>query len=189
MIPIGNNQYLEDSKSTDRWFDTEFINAFTSLVAHEAHLEQHSHHVYKTIQLVHCPYPNSTPVEAECIGICSTVNTLVSVLHSSDHCAIPLLFHGFIFLLQLVVNVRSQTIMVYDGLVYGLTHWQAHVVNVLKRCNLMKRTFEPQFRLTKISEKESMLAIIADDGLRWIIHNAIFVRQQDYRVYESHGAV
>ena len=41
IVPIWDSTYQSDCENSNRWWDTDFITGFTTLVAHESHLDCH----------------------------------------------------------------------------------------------------------------------------------------------------
>ena len=42
FVPVGDAEYLNDCRTTKRWFDFDFISGFSALVSHEAPLKNYS---------------------------------------------------------------------------------------------------------------------------------------------------
>jgi hypothetical protein len=119
IITIGDDAYINACRSTQRWFEYDFIASFASLIAHVSHNEK--------IQLMHCPNPTEKIVEVECRNLKETVETIVCVVHGRQHFAL------------LSIDVKKSVVQVFDGLGYQLSNWFNHVENILKRCKLLRR--------------------------------------------------
>lgn len=173
LIPVGDKSYFDDCVKTKRWWDTDFITAFAQLVAHESHLDTYVPNDVLSLktQLIHCPYPNTTPEESSCKDLEDGLERIVSIAHDVDHYS------------TVEIELITKTVVVHDGLKRSLTHWQKHIVNILKRCKLIGR--EDEFKFVKkvdphwekyelISSQER--AQVESDG--WIIRDNPSIRQK-----------
>jgi hypothetical protein len=154
LVSVGNDEYMRDCANTDRWYDTDFISSFAALVAHEAH--------NPAIQLIHCQNPLSQLGEDECRELSDSVETIVSVLHAHSHYAV------------LEADIPERKITILDGLLRPLEHWQAHAMNILRRCKLIPMGSAPKF----VTNRKGKIAIQVD-GEKWTMEKDIFICQND----------
>lgn len=164
LLSIGDAAYVADCRNTKRWYDTDFISTFATLVAHHAHKTSSSE---SKIQLVHCSWPKSIPSSSECRDLPQTVETMVSVLLGCGHFCV------------LEFDLATRTIEVLDGLRFPLSTWKDHMVNILRRTNLIGR--DEDLFLTTCNEELSQLhgAGGYSMDIDWTIKQGKFLPQLD----------
>ena len=118
FVPVGDAEYLNDCRTTKRWFDFDFISGFAALVSHEAHLKNDSQS-HSPVHLVHCPYPQEVPSEGSCRHLPEGTERVVSVLYLNSHFAVS------------VIDVKEKQVLIYDGLRHPICDWNLHVLTVL----------------------------------------------------------
>jgi hypothetical protein len=166
LIPIGNKGYLEDCAGTRRWWDTDFISGFCSLVAHESHVDGHLRSLKRT-QLIHCQFPRLTPDESECKDLSIGTERIVSVLHDVDHYTV------------LEIDIPRRYMKVYDGLKRCLTRWETHIVNILKRCGLAGRDDTPHFNWKDNNTWQKVRELFFINCGSWLIESDLKIQQRD----------
>lgn len=168
IVPIGDSTYQSDCENSKRWWDTDFIAAFTTLVAHESHVDCHLRSI-KNTQLIHCPHPNIHPAESECKSLHANVERLVSVLHDVDHFSV------------LEINIHRRSMTVYDGLKRELKRWDNHITNILRRCKLMTQDCSS----THVSKSDwrgmevRKIVISEDNSNFWTVESDVKIQQND----------
>jgi hypothetical protein len=135
LVNIMNNEYLNDTETTSRWFDGDFIASFAIMVAHAAHKTAVVGKQRNSLpQYLGCAYPNvKNPALEHCCQLHQDTNTVVSVMHSDSHYAV------------MSAQINSKLVTIYDGLNFPLSSWKHHVANVLKRCCQIEREAEINF--------------------------------------------
>ena len=175
LIPVGDKSYQDDCVNTKRWWDTDFITAFAQLVSHESHLVTYLPNEVLRLktQLIHCPFPDTTPEESSCKDLEDGTERIVSVAHDVDHYS------------TLEIGIITKTVVVHDGLKRSLTHWQKHIVNILKRCKLIPREAELKL-VKKVDPHWEKYELIpnqdetqVDSDRIWVIQDNPSIRQQD----------
>ena len=172
IVPIGDDAYFKDCLR-DKWFDTEFISGFCSLIAHDAHdvtLPPPFMTAKNRVKMVLCPYPKAE-VRAENVKTFSNMIThFVLIALSASHFAV------------LDFDIHLSTVTVFDGLNYKIDAWQHHVVHTLKEYGLVDVRDVPRFVYSAQavrSEKRQTLNITFGNGARRIMSNTLFVQQRD----------
>jgi hypothetical protein len=129
LIPIGDQDYVDQNVNTNRWYDGDFISAFSSLTAHYAHktfprnIENVG--VVGHPMLIHVTYPKQQLEEDQCKMLPSHVKRVVAVMHHRDHYAV------------MEIDIKDNTVTIYDGLGHPLLNWFDHIINGMKRCGLI----------------------------------------------------
>lgn len=126
LLSIGDETYLDDNENTSRWWDSDFISTFATLVNHHHHRSKSANFV-STMQLIHCSWPKSIPEESECRDLNSDINTIISVLHGIGHFCV------------MEIDLNTRVIAVTDGLGFPLKTWTDHAINILRRCKIYNR--------------------------------------------------
>ncbi|KAK1733577.1 hypothetical protein QTG54_015750 [Skeletonema marinoi] len=122
LISVGDETYLRDCTTTNRWYESDFLSSFGALVAHRYHSYGQNG---ITLQFITCSYPNETVDVSQCSTLASTTQRVVSVFHGDDHYVVA------------DIDVSKRVCTISDGLKFSLRTWTKHIMNVLKRCKLM----------------------------------------------------
>jgi hypothetical protein len=120
VLQVGEDRYLEDCATTDRWYHRTLIDTFGMLCGHRAHCSTGK--VEKLFVI--CNRPSLDVEEEYCIDIGETSH-IVSVFYSHQH------------FVTVNIDVMNKVCTVYDGLRYKPITWVQHVTNVLKRFRLI----------------------------------------------------
>lgn len=171
LVPVGDEAYMDDCENTNRWWDNDHISSFTSLVAHEQHIDAHLRSDVPKTQLIHCVTPSATLEESECRELERGIERVVSILHDVDHFA------------TVEISIASNLVTLFDGLKRSLKHWQNHIVNILKRCKLIDRNavckyaakYNDHFR----EEYELIYQGAEGNDESWAIRNDKKIQQRD----------
>ena len=75
--------------------------------------------------LIHVTYPKQQLEEDQCKPLPSHVKRVVAVMHHRDHYGV------------MEINIKDNTVTIYDGLSHPLMNWFDHIVNGMKRCYLI----------------------------------------------------
>ena len=87
-VPIGDDRYFKDCLRT-KWFDTEFITGFCSLLAHDAHMEAPPFMTASNrAKMVYCPYPKAQVFEQNVKSYDNFFTHFVLIAISSSHFAV-----------------------------------------------------------------------------------------------------
>ena len=129
LLTFGEQNYVIACQQTTRWYEHDFIITFVSLLAHVSHRKHN--------QLIHCVHERSEISEEECRPLQQEITTVVSALYAQQHFAVC------------VFDIGLLTVFIFDGLRNKLTRWQNHVVNILKRCDLIERDYQPTWKMKK----------------------------------------
>ncbi len=130
LISVGDGDYLNSNRSTNRWYDGVFISSFAQLAAHYAHLtvSERSRVLgdsYKQPLLLHVTYPNQILQEGEYKALPDHVTKGVAVMHDRDHYAV------------MEINIPVKKVVIFDRLYKDLKKWMDHVVSGMKQCMLL----------------------------------------------------
>jgi hypothetical protein len=109
LISVGDGDYLNSNKLTNRWYDGVFISSFAQLAAHYAHLtvSERSRVLgdsYKQPLLLHVTYPNQILQEGEYKALPDNVKKVIAVMHDRDHYAV------------MVIDITVKTVVIFDQL-------------------------------------------------------------------------
>jgi len=141
MISIGDESYLHDCEFTKRWYDSDFISSYGTLLAHESHTSADDGRPV-TIQFIPCSYPNEAMNESACCQLSGTIMKVVSVLYDTQHFVLAEL------------DLASKVCKISDGLQFSLRTWKYHVTNLLKRCKLIcidsVSSYDPKTKILSI---------------------------------------
>jgi len=171
-IPIGDEQYFHDCSYTKRWYDTQFISAFCSMVAHDAHLTPPKLKSEKFPQMVLCPFPHAAVELNQTKKVKPGVTHLVATVFANLHYAV------------LKFTLEDKSISVYDGLNYKITTWTNHVVHILKKYSLAslksrsKISYSQSTEGLPYSHTAQLVTITIGDEI-WTMRNKYFHRQKD----------
>ncbi len=130
LISVGDSDYSNSNRLTNRWYDGVFISSFAKLAAHYAHLtvsEQSSvlGDSYKQPLLLHVTYPNQILQEGEYKALPDHVTKVVAVMHDRDHYAV------------MEIDIPVKKVVIFNGLYKDLNKWMDHVVSGMKQCMLL----------------------------------------------------
>lgn len=157
LLALGDSDYIQACKETNRCYETDFIAGFASLVAHH----QHS----AVIKLVHSQHPCAILVPEECKTIQHGTTKVVSILHASMHYAV------------MVMNLEEHKLEIFDGLGHPLNKWIDHAINVLKRCSLVGLEEKCRF---KRATQNPITYVLKSKSAKWkLVVGPPFYRQLD----------
>lgn len=139
-VVIGDEKYDHDCRLSERWYDTQFIAGFCTLLDHDAHMKlkpiprpTNDHR----IMMVYCPYPKAEIKEV--LAVRNNATHFVSVVFNQSHFAV------------LYYNLAGKTVSVFDGLNLKITNWQQHIIHTVQEYGLESVDVVPNctYRLEK----------------------------------------
>ncbi len=132
LISVGDSDYLASNRSTNRWYDGDFISSFAQLAAHYAHLtvlERSSvlgdSYKQPLPLLLHVTYPNQILQEGKYKAVPHHETKVVAVMHDRDHYAV------------MAIDIPEKKVVIFDWLYKDLHKWMDHVVSGMKQCMLL----------------------------------------------------
>ena len=162
LLSIGNEEYLKScGKGTKKWYESDFIGTFATLLAHCRHKTD----TPSDVQLVHISHPNTTVTKKEMKTMKSGIKKLVACLYASSHFAV------------MEISLGCEDVLIFDGLSYPLDCWIPHVKNLLARCSLLDG--EPEEVTVKV-EKENAAVRVTSGKKSWLVKSAPFMKQQNW---------
>jgi hypothetical protein len=170
-ISVGDEHYKIACLGT-KWFDTEFIGSFVTLLAHDAHMAppQFSQNL-APVQVITCNFPTAAVMEHQVKEVNNTtVKKLLLVAFSSNHFAV------------LEFDLTQRTVAVFDGLNLNISQWKDHVVRTLREYGIVDRVAIPQSSYSGNKEGKTniqRLEIRWSDKATWVVGNSVFMRQKD----------
>ena len=171
LMSVGDEKYLEACTSTNKWYDTDFISTFCSLVAHDAHTLPCNYPTTKKLEMIHIPYPDGIVREHNVKSLNADKTHLICIAHSNDHYAV------------LEFDLANSCVHVYDGLNYKLNNWQNHVIYAVKEHGLVPIGSKPKVTYDSVSEGKSKAQTLTikfgDESLCWVVKNSCCTRQKD----------
>jgi hypothetical protein len=125
LISVGDSDYLNSNRSTNRWYDGVFISSFAQLAAHYTHLtvlERSSvlGDSYKQPLLLHITYPNQILQEGKYKALPDHVTKVVAIIHDRDDYAV------------MEIDIPVKKVVIFDGLYKDLDKWMDHVISGMK---------------------------------------------------------
>ena len=121
LISVGDNKYFDDCENTNRWLESDFLSSFGTLAAHFSH----GNNTIITRRFIPCNYPNDEVDESQCYSFSPAPTSLVSVFYGNSHFVVA------------EMDIPNKVCTISDGLRYPLSTWKDHIINVLRRCNLV----------------------------------------------------
>lgn len=167
MISVGDENYLQDCSSTDRWYESDFISSFGTLACHRAHTLGEGRCIYT--QFITCSYPNEEVDESQCRALNSTTKRIVSAFHGDDHYVVA------------DMDLSTNECIISDGLSFPQRKWKKHIANVLKRCKLIDRDSKVFVDEERSNDSVTVLELTtAGVDETWTVRlDDTFVRQED----------
>jgi hypothetical protein len=173
-VSIGDDKYFA-ACLRDKWFDTEFIIGFTSLLAHDAHLTPPKYSLHSDrVKMIQCPYPKAEIRPRNVITLPSIITHLLLIAHSSDHFAV------------VRFDLHLRQVFVFDGLNYKIDNWKDHVIHTLRQYALVPLDIQPKCKLTSNSTTSTigvcvkqLMEIKFGSEAPWKMTNQHFTRQRD----------
>lgn len=169
-ISVGDDRYNKACLG-NKWFDTEFIASFVTLLGHDAHVDTPPFMgVLNLVKIITCHFPKAVVMEHQVKALDKTVTTLLLVAFSSSHFAV------------LEFNVHKRTVSVFDGLNQNINNWVDHVIHTLREYGLVHLTVIPKCSYTTEKQGKSVmqrLEVRFGKEATWIVENTVFVRQKD----------
>ena len=137
-ISVGNDHYMASYRGT-KWFDTEFIGSFVSLLAHDAHrqpLPYASGTNQVKVMVITCPFPQGQVLSDNGITLDNMISRLLLVVYKNQHFAV------------LEFNLHQHTIEVFDGLNYHIDQWKEHTIHTLREYGMVNLSIVPRIYFT-----------------------------------------
>jgi hypothetical protein len=116
-IIVGEAKYLEYLTNTTNYFEHDFIRSHATMAAHLKH--------DPSIRVLHILFPKASLTKNQCLKLKPEVKQVISILQAADHFCL------------LVLDVKTLTIEIYDGMDQPLSYWTDHAVQLLQRCKLV----------------------------------------------------
>ena len=131
-ISVGDEHYMASCWGT-KWFDTEFIGSFVSLLAHDAHKQTPPYATGKNqVKVVTCPFPQGTVLSQNVIMLNNMISRLLLIMYKNQHFAV------------LEFNLHQRTIEVFDGLNYHIDQWKEHAIHTLREYGIVNLSIIPR---------------------------------------------
>jgi len=137
MLVMGDDDYLNACRSTNRWYDGDFVSSFATVASHYAHktlsqrLGQTDYPPLPQLLIVTFPRQELQPNVIKALK--PETQRVVGVIHDTDHYAV------------MELSVQENKITMFDGLRRPLIRWMDHVISALKRSMLigLRDTWNP----------------------------------------------
>jgi len=173
-ISIGDEKYLTACRGT-KWFDTEFILGFTSLLAHDAHVTPPPfENAANRVKMIQCPCPKQTIKDENVLTVPNMVRWFLLIAYNKYHFAV------------LQFDLQLRMVFVFDGLNYKLDNWKDHVIHTLRAYGRVplslaaKTTYKSESVPSEIGiNSKQTLEIQFGDMAPWIVTNQLFTTQRD----------
>lgn len=169
-VAIGDDNYYNACLG-DKWFDTEFIAGFVSLVAHDAHLDPPpfiQEHV--RVKQILCPFPQAEVLPHNVLSYDTAITNFLLVSYNNDHFAV------------LNFTLHERTVSVFDGLNYKIDLWKNHIIHTLREYGLVQLNSAPKVKYSSTlnaGEKKQRLEIMFGSEAPWVVCNSNFIRQKN----------
>jgi hypothetical protein len=178
LLEVGDEDYNQSIQHSTRWWDQEFVTAFTSVAAHFAHSWEHRDTSIVLPKLVHIITSQNEIHMTACTPIDDGVDKIVGIIHKSSHYAV------------MEIETKNRVARIYDGLgVAPLLNWSQHIINALEMCQLVRRsatqsiTGDPpvlgHHPRTRNKSTEVVGYSITLDNQEWRLERGSFVAQTD----------
>lgn len=170
-IVVGDNDYFLECQRT-KWFDTEFICSFVTLLAHDAHVELPKYSKgTNQVMMIDCFYPRGVVHPPNVLSYDNRCTHFLLVAYSSSHFAV------------LDFDILLRTVSIFDGLNLKIDRWQDHVVHTVRQYGLTPLGIEPMitYSVDVTINKSSRQRIEVQFGEQapWIVTNTNYLRQKD----------
>ena len=169
-ISIGDEKYLTACRGT-KWFDTEFILGFTSLLAHDAHLTPPPfENAANRVKMIQCPYPKQTIKDENVLMVPNMVRWFLLIAHNENHFAV------------LQFDLQLGLVFVFDGLNFKIDNWKDHVIHTLREYGRVPLSLAAKttYKSSKIGiNLKQRLEIQFGEMAPWIVTNQLFTTQRD----------
>ena len=170
-IVVGDDNYFRACLGV-KWFDTEFIATFVSLIAHDSHVEMppFAYHPNRVLMIT-CPFPEGIVYPANVLSYDNSYAHFLLIAYNANHFAV------------LDFNIHLRAVSVYDGFNNKIDGWKHHVVHTLRQYGLVPLDIVPKIRYSQQvidgSGKKQRLDIQFGIEAPWIVENSVYLRQKD----------
>ena len=169
-ISVGDERYNKACLGT-KWFDTEFIASFVTLLSHDVHIAPPQFLTLPNcVKVITCHFPTATVMEHQVTKVDDGITKLLLVAFSSNHFAV------------LEFNLLKKTVSVFDGLNLSINQWKDHVIRTLREYGIMHLTAIPKATYTTNRDGKSVtqrLEVRWSNEHTWIVTNSVYMRQKD----------
>ena len=170
-IVVGDDNYFKACLGV-KWFDTEFIATFVSLLAHDAHIvvPQFAKGPNRVLMIT-CHFPQAIIYPANVLSYDRMNTNFLLIAYNAHHFAV------------LDFNIHLRAVSVFDGFNNKIDGWKHRVVHTLRQYGLVSLDVVPKMRYsTQVvggSGKKQRLDIQFGNEAPWIVENSVYLRQKD----------